>query len=80
MLQSILGLGAAMMYLLEPSKQFEAISIATSLEDINERTIEVSLRYVVSFVAFIFFMFRFMFRHIVTVLSYKLKLSIRPYA
>ena len=46
-----------MMYLLEPSKQFEAISIATSLEDINERTIEVSLRYVVSFVAFIFFMF-----------------------
>ena len=80
MLQSILDLGAAMMYLLEPSKQFEAISIATSLEDINERTIEVSLRYVVSFVAFIFFMFPFMFRHIVTVLSYKLKLSIRPYA
>jgi hypothetical protein len=33
-----------MMYLLEPSKQSEAISIATSLgEDMNERTIEVSL-------------------------------------
>ena len=33
-----------MMYLLEPSKQAQAISIATSLEeDLNGRTIEVSL-------------------------------------
>jgi hypothetical protein len=42
----LLLLGAAMMYILEPCKQSEAISIATSLgEDLNKRTIEVCLAF-----------------------------------
>jgi hypothetical protein len=41
---SLCFLGAAMMYFLEPCKQTEALSIATSLgEDMNKRSLQVGI-------------------------------------